>query len=129
MISKDMNYNKVVGQKIGNAFWDYNVDSAELFDILLNKKAGNGFFNKEYILRRLLDRLSWYELIDVLGIDYIRQNLSKSIISKLRNNTLKERYEFVRKFLQEETLPFSGWDNKTCERLKSSVLSDRWNCP
>lgn len=122
-----MFHNDVIEQKIRNVFWDYNINPHELYLIATDKKPGKGFFNKEYLLKRLLERLSWYEIIEIFGIDYIKVNLTPKIIFGIRNPILKRRYEFIRKVLQGEALSFTGWSDENRKRLKSSVLSHRWN--
>lgn len=116
-----------IEKKIKSVFWDYNVDPGELYQIVLEKKHGEGFLNKEYVFKRILERLSWYEIIEIFGLDFLKRNLTAKIIFEIRNTTLKSRYEFIRKILQGETLSFTGWSIENRKRLKSSVLSHRWN--
>jgi len=118
---------KEIYRKIQSAFWDYNVDPADIYLILLDKKEGTGFFSKEKILVRLLERLSWYEIVDILSEKYLAKNLKISILSKIRNSAIRNKYEFIGRILRGETLSDSGWSIQNRERLKSSVLSHRWH--
>lgn len=118
-----------IGKKIESVFWDYNIDPDELYQIVMEKKRGKGFLSKKYILKRILERLSWYEIIEIFGLDFLKKNLTAKIIFEIRNTTLKNRYEFIRIILQGETLSFTGWSVENRKRLKSSVLSNRWNRP
>jgi len=114
-----------INKKMKAAFWDYAVDPYNIFLIALGKKMGNRFFSKEKILVRLIERLSWYEIIDLFGKEFLAKNLNPSIISKIRNPEIRNKYEFIRRVLQEETLSYSGWSVQNRQRLKSSVLSNR----
>ena len=78
------------------------------------------------ILNRMLERLNWYEILDILGIDLIKQLLKPEIISKLRNKEIRERYETIRRILFKEPLPYSGWDPEYRKRIKATLLSNRW---
>ncbi|MCF6271091.1 MAG: hypothetical protein L3J41_15370 [Melioribacteraceae bacterium] len=122
MISK-----KEISKKINSAFWDYNIDPNDIYLIVLGKKEGTGFFTVEKILIRLLERLSWYEIVDLFGKEFLTKNLSPSIIKEIRNPEIRNRYEFIRRILQRETLSHTGWGFENRKRLKSSVLSHRWN--
>ncbi|OGU33495.1 MAG: hypothetical protein A2057_06085 [Ignavibacteria bacterium GWA2_35_9] len=108
-------------------FWDYNTELLP-FDKLIEGDI-NAIDDYEFklILTRMLERLNWYELMDILGIDLIKRLLTPEIISKLRNNELKERYERIRRILFEEPLPFSGWDPEYRKRIKTTLLSYRWD--
>ena len=108
-------------------FWDYNTELLP-FDKLIEGDI-NAIDDYEFklILTRMLERLNWYELMDILGIDLIKRLLTPEIISKLRNNELKERYERIRRILFEEPLPVSGWDPEYRKRIKTTLLSYRWD--
>jgi hypothetical protein len=110
-------------QKIQSAFWDYNIDPSKLYLILLDKNPSIGSLTKEKILLRLIETLSWYEILDLLGKDYLRKNLTKDITNKIRNSVLRERYEYVRRILQNEALSSSGWSDENRKRLKTSIPS------
>ncbi|HEX9739619.1 MAG TPA: hypothetical protein VGA29_02495 [Ignavibacteriaceae bacterium] len=120
MISKEE-----INRKIKSAFWDYDIDPYEIYLIGLGKKPGNNFFSKDKILIRLIERLSWYEIVDLFGKEYLTKNLNPTLINKIRNPEIRNRYEFIRKVLQGETVSYTGWSIQNRQRLKSSVLSDR----
>jgi len=105
--------------------WDYHVDPAELFEVIVGKRETAGPFNTERLFLRMLERLPWYELIDALGMKYIKDHLSEDVIKKIRFKTLRGRYETVRKVLSGDTLSFSGWDPEYREEIKHTLLSNR----
>ena len=105
--------------------WDYNVNPDELIEVITGKKEKAGPFDAERLFVRMLERLSWYELVDLLGIKYIKDNLNESAIKKIRFNLLRERYETIRQILSGATLSFSGWDHEYREKIKHTLLSNR----
>lgn len=115
-----------INKKIKSAFWDYNIDPDDIYLIALDKKIAGGIFSKEKILVRLIERLSWYELIDLFGKDYFKVNLNKQLINKIRNPGIRQRYEYIRQLLQGEVVSSAGWSDQNRKRLKASILSDRW---
>ncbi len=73
-----------INKKIKSAFWDYNIDPENIYAIVLGKKEETKFFTSEKIIIRLLERLSWYEIVDILGKEFLTRNLTASIISKIK---------------------------------------------
>jgi len=111
-----------------NIFWDYNTDFLPLDEIIKKNFKSIDDYGLNLILNRMLERLNWYELLDILGLDLIKQFLTPEIIDKLRNKEMKERYETIRRILFKEPLPISGWDPEYLKRVKTTLLSNRWYC-
>jgi hypothetical protein len=114
-----------IKNRIKSVYWDYNVDPVEIYLTIIGRRNVDGFFTKEKILLRLIERLSWYELIDLLGKEYLTKNLNKTIIEKIRNPQIRNKYESIRKILQGEAVSTAGWSDQNRKRLKASILSDR----
>ena len=105
--------------------WDYNIDPYDLYLIVLGKKDPIGFFDKERSLIRFVERLRWYDLLELFGPEFMRINLSRELIAKLYPPGIRKRYELVYSILHGENVSRSGWSAENRERLKASVLSDR----
>ncbi len=106
-------------------FWDYIVDPAEAYEVLTGVRQLAGPFNRERLLIRMLERLPWYDLVEVLGIEGLKRDLTPEIIRKLRFPCLKERYEFVRKVLHGEPVSFTGWNPENRAKVGAALLSHR----
>ena len=106
--------------------WDYDVDPDELFEVITGKREKSGPFDAERIFVRMLERLSWYELIELLGLEFIKNHLSKDVIRKIRFKALRGRYETIRTVSSGDPLSFSGWDHEYREKIKHTLLSNRW---
>jgi hypothetical protein len=107
--------------------WDYNIDPYELYETAIGKKTQIGSFTQEKALIRMLEYLPWYDLLRLFGIEELRKLITKDVISKIRIRELREKYEFVRKILRGETVSFSGWSPEYREKIRHTLLSDRWN--
>ena len=116
----------LVNKIVKSVIWDYNIDPYEYFLIALGKNKKAGLIDKERALIRLFERLSWYELLSLFDTDFIKNNLTTELISKLRFPQLKRKYELIRKVLHGETISPAGWGTENRERIKSSLLSNRW---
>lgn len=108
-------------------FWDYNTELLPLHKIIERDLKSIDEYELQLILKRMLERLSWYDLLDVLGIDLLKEIITPALIGKLRNKDFRDRYERIRRILFKESLPFSGWDPQYRKRIESTVLSHRWN--
>ena len=118
---------KAITACLAGIIWDYNVDLDELYEVLTRQRSKAGPFTLERLLVRMLERLSWYELLDALGLEYLRQNLTGEIIAKIRFKTLRGRYERISRFLSGHPVSLSGWDPEYREEVKLSLLSHRWH--
>jgi len=106
--------------------WDYIISSDEIIAVFRKEKEMAGHWDFEHLFIRALEKLSWYELIDLIGIDTIRCSLTPSIINQLRFPEQKLKYERIRKILQGETLSFAKWGVESRCRFKDTLFSLRW---
>ena len=106
-------------------FWDDPIPGAELFSILIGSK-NNEFLSQEKIVVRMLERLGWHTILDLLGIEKARLLLTKEVISKIHQRELRERYEFIRVVLSGEPVSFTGWGDEYYQRIKHTLFSLRW---
>ena len=82
--------------------WDYSIDAEEIYDFIMGRRKTLYHFTKEMIFIRILERLSWYEILELLPLPIIRNMLKRTTIEKLRTISLKEKYEYARRVLQKE---------------------------
>ena len=106
--------------------WDYDVDPYSLYEVLVGKRTREAHFDAKRVFVRMMERLSWYDLIDLLGVEGLRSRLVPETIAGVRHQDVRERYEYARKVLHGEPVPASGWDPHTRERLRNTLLSHRW---
>jgi len=106
--------------------WDYDIDVDDLYDVLFKKKEKAGHFDFNKVFIRMLERLFWYDLLAITGIDFIRENLTSEIIKKIRIVKLREKYEYLRQILSGESVSLSGWSVEYRESIKDTLLSNRW---
>jgi hypothetical protein len=106
--------------------WDYRIDPYDFFEVAIGTRERIGSFTQEKVLIRMFERLSWYDLVKLFGIDRLTTLLTKKVIAQLRFPELRERYELVRKVLQGETVSFSGWSPEYRQKIQHTLLSYRW---
>ena len=69
--------------------WDYDVDADELSAFLDGKEKQFHHFTREMLYVRILERLSWYEILECMPISLIRRMLNLEIISMLRSESMR----------------------------------------
>ncbi|MEW6195146.1 MAG: hypothetical protein AB1521_08330 [Bacteroidota bacterium] len=120
-MTKEEKYNTL--KKI---FWDYNIDILPINKVVDQQLDKIDKYELDIMINRMLERLNWYDLLDILGVDLLKKLLTAGSISKLRSKELKDRYERIRRILFKEPLSLSGWDAEYIKRIKSTLLSNRW---
>ena len=107
-------------------FWDYNIDLLPLNNIVTMQFDAIDKYDLDLIINRMLERLGWFDLLDILGVDLLKKILISDSINRLRSKELRDRYERIRRILCKEPLPISGWDTEYIQRIKTTLLSNRW---
>jgi hypothetical protein len=107
-------------------FWDYNTGAGEIHALLAGEKASAGPFNFEQLFIRLLERLPWYDLVSIFGINNLKLLLVPERIQMIRDKELQDCCEFIGRVLRGETVSFTGWSTRSRERVKHTLLSHRW---
>ena len=85
--------------------WDYDVDPYELHEVVLGKRRKVGHFDRTRVFLRMLERLSWYDLLDLLTVDLLRDLLTPETIAEIRRRDVRERYEHVEAYFRTKLYP------------------------
>lgn len=124
-MTEDLKKKKIL-RLLKKIVWDYNTNMEDLYAVIFGKKEKAGHFDFERIFVRMLERLPWYDLLFIFDTDFLCENLTGQRLRKLRFPELRSKYEYVRKVLQKQPVPLSGWDTESRERVKHTLLSNRW---
>jgi hypothetical protein len=111
---------------IKSLVWDYHIREDRLLEVLLGLREKEGPFDQLKIFLRMLERLPWHDILALMGKEKIIRLLTPEHIAKLRFPEQRKRYERIRKILQGEPVPLSGWDPCHRETYRRSLLSNRW---
>jgi len=71
--------------------WDYDVDPHELHEVAVGTRGAIGHFDAERVLPRMLERRSWYDVLELLGTDGLRTRLTPRVIALIRHEDVRER--------------------------------------
>jgi len=106
--------------------WDYHLDPYDLFEIALGKQPPSGWLTRESVLVRMLERLVWYDLINLFGLEQIANFLTPDLVARIHVPELRDKYDYLRKLLHGEPVPVSGWSPEYRQKIGHTLLSHRW---
>ncbi len=112
-------------QLLRTTFWDYNPPETDLLEVVTGFSK-EGLIPRENIFVRMLERLGWHEILEIIDVQTVKELLTPSVISRIRQPELRERYEFIRSVLSGSPLSFTGWGDEYYQRIKHTLFSDRW---
>jgi hypothetical protein len=87
--------------------WDYNISPVDIDAVLQGKRETIGHYNKQAIFIKLLESFSWFTILQLFSPEELRELLSDDVVKKLRFKSLRIKYEFVQKRLQQ-LVPVAG---------------------
>ena len=87
--------------------WDYNITPAEIEKLLKGEIKQVAHYNRDSLFKKMLESYSWFNLVQLIGINLITELLTEDVINKLRTPSLRSKYNYVRKRLQD-IIPASG---------------------
>ncbi len=106
--------------------WDYDITPEEVDKLIRGETDRAGHYNKEKLLLKIFNNLTWYDIIKIVPINEISAILSDDFIKKLRFTEIQNRYARIQKILRRETLSPAKHYFETLKRNPYSVLSHRW---
>ena len=106
--------------------WDYDINILDFYHVAVGIKERVGSFNQQRAFIRILERLGWYDILELFGIQFVKEHLTPEIISQLRFSDLGKKYDLIRRVLHGEPVSLSGWSAETRQRARNTVLSNRW---
>ena len=80
--------------------WDYNLDSAQFYEIL-NGRLVKGRLNQDWATRRVLEYASYGEIIRLIGYKRLVENWSRWR-GKIRSKSRVRGFDFLVKWLPEK---------------------------
>ncbi len=96
---------------LSQIMWDYNIPVADIEALLSGRKEIAGHYTRKSLFKKLLESYSWYTILQVFTPVEINNLLTDDTINGLRSPSLKKKYGFVKKRLQEIILSNVEWLN------------------
>ncbi|HAX92361.1 MAG TPA: hypothetical protein DCY25_00190 [Bacteroidales bacterium] len=87
--------------------WDYSISPTELDDLLDGRIEKAGHLSREQFFTRMLTGLPWFTVIQLVPVEKVKEMMTEKVIASLWPESVRKKYEYVRKRLQE-ALPDAG---------------------
>ncbi|MBX3045283.1 MAG: hypothetical protein KIT33_10710 [Candidatus Kapabacteria bacterium] len=81
-------------------FWDYNIDAKELVDIFYSNSS-NSSINRFMIQTKLLNGLSWHNLVRIVGLNEAIKMLDDNVIKTIFPMTYRNSIKNAKRILSE----------------------------
>lgn len=107
--------------------WDYEVRPEELLAVIDGRMEKAGPFDRDRLLVRSQERLTWLKVVELWGADRLAAVDIRPLLGRVRSPELRRRYDFVFRLLRKEVVPSSGWGPELRGRVRSGLLSHRWD--
>ena len=106
-------------------FWNAEISGEILYSVLTGEQS-HSVVSRGKIFTRMLERLGWHTILDILGVEAVQSLLTSNVIAGLRHAEQRERYEFIRKTISGEAVSITGWGDEYYQKIKHTLFSDRW---
>lgn len=87
--------------------WDYSINEEDVSALLSGEKDKAGHYNRTLLFQKILESYSWFTVLNIFTPEEINNMLTADVIARLRVPSLRKKYEFVKKRLQE-VIPVTG---------------------
>lgn len=87
--------------------WDYRLPAEDIAAVIRGTKAFAGHYDRKDIFRKVLETYPWFTVLQLFSPEDIKELLTNDLIDSLRMPSLRNRYDFIQKRLQE-AVPTSG---------------------
>lgn len=81
--------------------WDYDLPTKDIIAVIKGEKNNAGHYTQEMLFRKIIESYSWFTILQLLSPIEIRNLLTDQVIKKLKSPSLRQKYEFVQKRLQQ----------------------------
>lgn len=86
--------------------WDYDISIDELERLINGHSSKAGHYTLETLFIKMASGLPWFTIVEILGAEKINELLTDDVIQKIWPKSVRNKYSYVRKRLQE-ALPVS----------------------
>jgi len=93
----DYRHNKA----LKSIMWDYDITVKEMRMLIDGKTLRAGHYTFESLFIKMVSGLPWFTIVDIVGPEKLKELLTDDVIRKIWPKSVQEKYNYVRKRLQE----------------------------
>jgi len=107
--------------------WDYNTEPEDMLDVIDGSKNSAGAFDRSGLFVRSLERLNWYHILELFGVDLIIQLWTPELARRLRFKEMRNDYDYAISILRGKPLPAPEWGARNYKPVRNPFLPHRWH--
>jgi hypothetical protein len=111
---------------MGSLNWDYLDKPEDMLAVIEGRLETSGAFNREKLFVRSLERLTWYSILGLWGLEAIKKLYTPELAKRLWPKERKYHYDFALAVLRREPLPPARWGDEYFKQMWHPVFSNRW---
>ena len=81
--------------------WDYNLPAEDIAALIRGEKKNVAHYSKRDIFKKVLESYSWFTVLQLFDPVQVKELLTEDLVKSLRMPSLRKKYAFIRKRLQE----------------------------
>ncbi len=83
-------------------YWDYDYPASaeDIYKFILGEKELD-YLNRDQVIARMLVYVRWYDLIDIFGLDNLKNVINDNVFQYIANDEMREDYRYVKKVLDK----------------------------
>jgi len=93
----DSRHNKA----LKSIMWDYNITFKQMGMLIDGKAERAGHYTFETLFIKMVSGLPWFSIVDIFGPEKLKELLTDDVIGRIWPKSVREKYYYVRKRLQE----------------------------
>jgi hypothetical protein len=105
--------------------WDYLDKPEEMLAVIEGRIVSSGAFNREKLFVRSLERLTWYRIVGLWGVEEIKRLYTPELAARVWPKSLRWRYDFALAVLRREPVPPSRWGSEHYQSARHRFFSNR----
>jgi hypothetical protein len=110
---------------MSNLNWDYLDKYEDMLAVIEGRLESSGAFTRDKLFVRSLERLTWYSVVGLWGIETIKELYTPEIAKRLWPKENKRHYDFVLAVLRREPVSPPGWGTEYFKSKRYEFFSNR----
>jgi hypothetical protein len=107
--------------------WDYLDKPEDMLAVIEGSLASSGAFTREKLFVRSLERLSWYRIIGLWGVEEINKLYTPELAGRIWPKDRRWRYDFALAILRREPVSPARWGSEHYKSARYRFFSNRGN--
>ncbi|GAB6392750.1 MAG: hypothetical protein MdMp014T_2123 [Treponematales bacterium] len=115
-------------QLMGSLNWDYAVSPEEMLAVIEGSLDKAGPFDRETLMLRSLERLSWHYMTALWGgVEAFTELYTPRLRGRIWPKERRQQFDFAAGILRGEPVSPPGWDSEYYKSKRHRFFSDRGN--